>query len=402
MNLATLATYASVYRTIGLVLMVVVGLGFVAYVAVNVLFAGKEEIGSEIELAANRKPYYDDEVLEGPRLDRALTWGLLTLFVLAVGIPVYWVMEPGRQENEARNFGREFADRGAALFAPTEEGGFNCAFCHGGMDAQGNAIAYNLTEPDGSVTPVVWRAPALNTVLLRYSREEVKFILTYGRPGSPMPAWGVEGGGPMNDQQLQNLIDYLESIQITPEEAQQQAADELDTYMAATDENGDRLFSSPGEALFNLGLLDNVAGGAYACGRGHTSGWSYAEIGAVDGQENAFDGGDVAAVLENSGCGGALGPNLCNGDTVRQFPVEQDMLDFITVGSEAGKGYGRRGQGSGKMPGFGQRTSEDALFWINGNEARDFPVEDQGGTTVNSGMLTPEQIQDIVTYERGL
>ena len=57
---------------------------------------------------------------------------------------------------------------------------------------------------------VNWKAPALNTVLLRYSREEVRYILTYGRPFSPMPAWGVKGGGPLNDQQLQNLIDYLE------------------------------------------------------------------------------------------------------------------------------------------------------------------------------------------------
>ena len=29
-----------------------------------------------------------------------------------------------------------------------------------------------------------------------------------------MPAWGLEGGGPMNDGQLNDLIDYLHSFQI--------------------------------------------------------------------------------------------------------------------------------------------------------------------------------------------
>ena len=68
---------------------------------------------------------------------------------------------------------------------------------------------------------VEWQGPALNTVLLRYTRDEVRYILEYGRPFSPMPAWGAKGGGPLTEQQLQNLIDYLESIQLTPEEAQE-------------------------------------------------------------------------------------------------------------------------------------------------------------------------------------
>lgn len=413
MNFAAVATLATVYRTIGQVMLALVAIGFVVYVVVNVVFAGKPEVGSEIEVAPNRKPYFEDEVLEGPKLDRALTWGLLTLFVLAIGLPLYWVMEPGRQENAARDFGRKFADRGAELFAPTEEGGFNCAFCHGGMDAAGNAINYNLTEPDGSVSPVLWRAPALNAVLLRYSREEVTFILTYGRPGTPMPAWGVAGGGPLNDQQVQNLVDYLESIQIGPEEAQQAVADRLEQYLDAVDENGNPLFASEGEALFNMGLLDDFAGGAYACARCHTSAWSHTQIEPVDANGDGapdqsaggglvFNRDELDAILDISGCGGALGPNLCGGDTTRQFPTEQDHLDFVTTGSEVGKGYGRTGQGSGKMPGFGQRPSEKPLFWIDENQPRDFPIENVDNAAQNSGMLTPDQIQSIVDYERGL
>ena len=45
-------------------------------------------------------------------------------------------------------------------------------------------------------------APALNTVLYRFSEDEVRYILAYGRPFSPMSPWGIAGGGPMNDQQI--------------------------------------------------------------------------------------------------------------------------------------------------------------------------------------------------------
>ena len=56
------------------------------------------ELGSEIELAANRKPYYDDEVLEGKRLERFQFIGLLFLIVSVIGLPLYWILEPTRQE----------------------------------------------------------------------------------------------------------------------------------------------------------------------------------------------------------------------------------------------------------------------------------------------------------------
>jgi len=34
-----------------------------------------------------------------------------------------------------------------------------------------------------------------------------------GRPPTPMPTWGVRYGGPMNDQQITDLVNYLLSIQ---------------------------------------------------------------------------------------------------------------------------------------------------------------------------------------------
>ena len=53
-------------------------------------------------------------------------------------------------------------------------------------------------------------APSLNDIFYRYDDEEVRYWLIWGRPGSPMPAWGVEAGGPLNDQQLDFVIEYSE------------------------------------------------------------------------------------------------------------------------------------------------------------------------------------------------
>jgi hypothetical protein len=76
---------------------VIFTLGWVAYYFFN-RHSGKAEIGSEIELAPNRRPYYDDEELEGPRLMRVQFLAVILLATMVVGLPLYWILEPGRQE----------------------------------------------------------------------------------------------------------------------------------------------------------------------------------------------------------------------------------------------------------------------------------------------------------------
>ncbi len=374
---------ASTQSTIGGVALFSAVVIFVTYFAINAR-QGRAEIGSEIELAANRKPYYSDEELEGKRLDRVLLAGLVGLFVVAIALALYFLNEPGRQAGARENFKDTFAARGAAMFDTTENGGFNCAFCHGGMDAQGSVVPFTITDANGQfVEQVEWKGPALNTVLLRYSREEVRYVLTYGRTFSPMPAWGVKGGGPLNDQQLQNLIDYLETIQLTPEESQAQVPDALAEEMAAAEDAGVP-YASEGEALFNLGYYTNFAGGAYACGRCHTTGWSYNQKGP-DGN-------------------GALGPSLRGGVSTTRFPGAitgfEQQVDFVCAGSERGVNYGQNGQGTGRMPGFCQ-TPAEVDNPLETGEVGVIPQDPSDPDTVG-GMYTKEDVEKIVRYVRGL
>src|SRR5688500_17537001 len=86
-------------------------IGAATIVAVAVYFVvtfrtrdADEPLGSEIELAPNRKPYFDDEALEGRRLERALGWALVLLVISAIGPLVYWLNEPSRQAGAIAEF----------------------------------------------------------------------------------------------------------------------------------------------------------------------------------------------------------------------------------------------------------------------------------------------------------
>ena len=334
--------------------------GWAVYAFLN-LRQARDELGSEIELAPNRKEYYDDETLEGRRLTTVLGTGVILLVIITVALPLYWILEPDRQAGAQAAKEEQFIEWGSRLFAPTADGGFNCAGCHGGMSGAGGVAPYNLTDPaTGEVTAVSWKAPALNTIFYKFSDEEVEFILVYGRPFSPMSPWGVDGGGPMNDQQIDTLISYLHSIQIPREDCGPGEDDPLtcasghlpsdlqaDIDTAARQGVADGTYETYGEALFNLEL----ASGSYSCARCHTQGWSWGDTG-VPGQ-------------------GAFGWNLTGGSVNAHFPNESEMISFIENGSVFGQRYGRQGQGSGRMPGFGS-------------------------------LLTDEQIQAIVEYVRSL
>ena len=319
-------------RNIAIVIAIVITIGWLAYWIGN-MRRSKAEVGSEVELAPNRKPYMDDEELEGAKLNRVLLLALGLLAVTAVAIPVYWLNEPSRQAGAIEGFDAKFVKWGSELFAPTAQGGFNCAGCHG-TKGIGGVAAYTLTDPaTGQVQVVSWKAPALQTVLLKFSDDEVRYIITYGRPFSPMSPWGLAGGGPMNDQQIDSIIAYLHSIQLTPEQAQAAVTKALADAKADPANAG----KSDGDLLFNM----EASSGTYSCARCHTHGWSYDQP-LVSG-------------------GGAMGPNLTGGSEGRQFPSEADQNAFVHDGSDQGKRYGQQGQGTGRMPGFGEIYSQDQI-----------------------------------------
>ncbi len=184
--------------------------------------------------AANEVAFLDDDELEGPRLERVLGWALFFFAVFAITMPLYWLRETAREKASVKYFDQNAIERGEVLFSNSDTmpktfdpaTSLRCADCHGAAGSGGSGAAYTYTDPvSGTSHNVLWRAPALNTVLYRFSPQEVHDIITYGRPGTPMQPWGVAGGGPKNDQSVNDLVAYIQSIQLPPGTPAQIATD---------------------------------------------------------------------------------------------------------------------------------------------------------------------------------
>lgn len=146
-----------------------------------------------------------DSVLESSRLQRVQVWGVAAAVFITGFLVVYFVIEPFREAAYAKKFLSQSVDRGAIQFRPDStkhETGANCAQCHG-PNGEGGFAASDPT----------WPAPPLNNEFARYTRDQIKVIIEMGRPGTPMPAWGLDFGGPLSDQKIEDILNFIESIQ---------------------------------------------------------------------------------------------------------------------------------------------------------------------------------------------
>jgi mono/diheme cytochrome c family protein len=218
-------------------------------------------------LPANQTEFFPDEELESRRLERVQGWALLFAAVVAVALPVYWLHEPTRQSESLTYFDENAAERGEVLFSNATMPHFDsavslgCATCHG-PKGEGGPVPFLVDDE-----PVVWQAPALNIELLRLNEDPlcpnvdlrptltcaVTEVITNGRPGTPMQPWGVEGGGPKNDQSIQDLVAYIRSIQLTPDQAKAQAVEAL---AAARTQAADNVKAAEKKLAADLKTLD--------------------------------------------------------------------------------------------------------------------------------------------------
>jgi mono/diheme cytochrome c family protein len=373
---------ATTQQAFGLALLAIVAIGVVLWVFFN-LRAGRKEVGSEIELAANRGRVPSDEVLEGRQLNTALFSAAGLLAIIGIALPLYWLGEPGRQDGAVANYEEIFVTRGQALY----ETGAQCVNCHAGGGV-GGVANFIINDQNGQfVAQVNWTAPALNNLLYRYSEEEVRYILNFGRPGTPMAAWGGPGGGPLTTQQIDELIAYMWTLQLTPQQMRDEVYGmvdgidpELGTRLKEVDKSNEgieeplsanRLSREDeirlGEILFNN---QEVAAGSYSCGRCHVAGAAYGRA------------WQPFARLQY----GSFGPDLTG---VENQATEQQHFTLVWQGMEEGKLYFSRRQGNPQMPGFGANPN-------TGQEDKGVP--DLGA----EGMLTPAQVWAVVTWERNL
>ena len=187
------------------------------------------------------RPGASDEKLEGPRLQRVQVGGVLSLLVLVPFIVFYWLPERQRQEAFAHRFEEGSVERGELVYnvaPPLEEDasaaefkeeekalalGQGCINCHG-PEGEGGLSNPAHKDPYTGYS-VAYTAPPLNTVFNRWDEEIVRFTIERGRPGTPMPTWGVDFGGSMTQMMVDDVIAYLKSIQVPAEEISEDCQD---------------------------------------------------------------------------------------------------------------------------------------------------------------------------------
>jgi len=94
------------------------------------------------------------------------------------------------RDRAARDQQRTYARLGEGLFAN------NCAACHG-RAASGDS------------------GPTLNSkqFLTSTSDEQMRLLIAGGVSGTSMPAWSLDFGGPLTDEQIRQLVAYLRSLE---------------------------------------------------------------------------------------------------------------------------------------------------------------------------------------------
>ncbi|MPZ86623.1 MAG: c-type cytochrome [Nitriliruptorales bacterium] len=172
------------------------------------------------------RPAYSDEELERSVLERYMQWGMVLTVGLALFFPLYWLNESRRLNSETQDFFVEAVVRGEEQYQA------NCAECHA-PDMGGGAAPSPYSDSS-------WPVPALNNIATRYAENRnvtdvQDFIiqtLQRGRPGTPMPTWGGAYGGPMTDQQIEDITAYILANQV----------EEVTEATAAANVSGEELY----------------------------------------------------------------------------------------------------------------------------------------------------------------
>lgn len=197
-------------RTTVLILAVVSAI-FLFFALIVVISSAREKARAAGPSAPpSRRPGPADEALEGPLLEKYQVAGVALTVFLAVLLPFLYLREPVRQRAAADKELTESVRLGAATYHEF------CARCHG-PEAEGGTVERYVTPGVKGAKPTDVAAPNLREIHSRHPDEDVAAVawtaIQKGRPPTPMPTWGVRYGGPMNDQQITDLVNYLLSIQ---------------------------------------------------------------------------------------------------------------------------------------------------------------------------------------------
>jgi mono/diheme cytochrome c family protein len=204
---------------------IIVSVAIVAFFGFLVVTALGGPRRRRAEVPLGFRPGPSDAELERRVLDRWVGYGAIATVFMAVFLPVYWLREPTRLSEKENQFLRESVARGEELFGPVGSTlrALGCAECHGPGGVGGTRTFTIIDRRTGQPVQTTYAEPPLRLAVARYTaagrtpdeiRQLLRDAIERGRPGTPMPTWGLAFGGPLNSQAIDDLVNYIMSIQV--------------------------------------------------------------------------------------------------------------------------------------------------------------------------------------------
>ncbi|MCC7130441.1 MAG: hypothetical protein B6D39_01290 [Anaerolineae bacterium UTCFX2] len=124
-----------------------------------------------------------------------LVIGLAITLLIMAGLALYALFEPQRLAHGQEQILSARIERGGEIFQQ------QCASCHG-------------SQGEGGV------GPALNNrALLKITSDNAFFsVIRSGVPNTQMPAWGIEFGGPLTDEDVRDAVAFIRNYEATAPE----------------------------------------------------------------------------------------------------------------------------------------------------------------------------------------
>jgi len=204
------------------IVLLVLGAIFVIAALSGIVMRGRTRKAAP-DIPAVMKPGPSDPALETPLLLKLQGWGLLLVAFFVLWIPFVWLREPSAtlaQDKELKVAAVDRGGRAVELYSEENQLGVGCVRCHG-PELAGGIIA-NGANDDG--TPRYASPPNLQTIcggnLVNPSHpaiasiDDIYQVIQQGRPPTNpvMPSWSIRYGGALDDQQINDIVQYLVSM----------------------------------------------------------------------------------------------------------------------------------------------------------------------------------------------
>jgi mono/diheme cytochrome c family protein len=195
-----------------IVLGVVLAAAFIAYQS-----KGRVRARGGPDIPPAMQPGPSDPDLEKPRLEKLQGWGLGFIVLFAVLLPLVWLKEPANNKSQENALLEQSIERGAQsvqLFSEDNQLGVGCVRCHGSDPVLGGGVnIYNGVRVNVPPLNTVCAGPNVPIHSAIHNLDDVRQTIMRGRTGTDMPSWSVRFQGALDDQQIQDLLNYIISIQ---------------------------------------------------------------------------------------------------------------------------------------------------------------------------------------------